>query len=207
MSTSNKNNFDQELAANNPASPPGQEPGDSERGHGQGEHWEPSQPGTGHGPAVGGPEDDWREGDDASGPIRPSQAVRKRFVPFPTEVLPDPLKAFVAAGAEAIQCDPSFIAMPLLTAVAAAIGITRSVQLKQSWVVPPMLWTAIVGESGTTKTPAFRLAMRPLRDRQQKTLRRHDEAMLEYEETLASYERELNGLETWKGRYASPEEA
>src|SRR5262249_55533718 len=51
-------------------------------------------------------------------------------------------------------------------------------------------WTAIVGESGTAKTPAFKLVMRPVRERQRKALGCHDEAMREHEADLARWEKE-----------------
>lgn len=58
----------------------------------------------------------------------------------------------VVAGAKAIGCDAPFIAMPMLTALAAAIGNARRIQLKRGWTAPAILWVAIVGESGTAKT-------------------------------------------------------
>ncbi len=112
------------------------------------------------------------------------------FRPFPVDALPEPLRGFVAAGAKAIGCDLSYIALPLLTAIAAAIGNTRRLLLKRGWAVPPILWAVIVGESGTTKTPAFKLAMRPFRDRQNKAFKRHAEAMREYDADMAQYEKD-----------------
>jgi hypothetical protein len=119
-------------------------------------------------------------------PVAPAE----RFEPFPVDALPEPLRGFVAAGAKAIGCDPSYLALPMLTALAAAIGNTRRIQLKRGWTAP-----AIVSESGTAKTPAFKLVMRPIRERQRKALERHAEAMQEYEADLARYEK---ALAEWK---------
>src|SRR5262249_31322731 len=47
-------------------------------------------------------------------------------------------------------------------ACAAAIGNSRALKLKRTWCEPSILWTAPVGESGTMKTPAFKLAINPL---------------------------------------------
>ena len=85
------------------------------------------------------------------------------FRPFPTAVMPEPVREFVMAGARAIGCDESYVALPLLTVLAAAIGNTRRIELKRDWTVPATLWAALVGESGTSKTPAFKLAMRFIR--------------------------------------------
>lgn len=122
-------------------------------------------------------------------------APAERFEPFPVDALPEPLRGFVAAGATAIGCDPSYLALPMLTALAAAIGNTRRIQLKRGWTAPVIVWAAIVGESGTAKTPAFKLVMRPVRERQRKALKRHAEAMQGYDADLAHYEK---ALAEWK---------
>jgi hypothetical protein len=117
------------------------------------------------------------------------------YQPFPVDALPEPIRGFVAAGAEAIGCDPAYLALPLLTALAAAIGNTRRLELKRGWYAPPILWTAVVGESGTTKTPAFKLVMLPVRERQKQALKRHAEAEKQHEADLARWEKECA---TWK---------
>ena len=58
----------------------------------------------------------------------------ERFQPFPVEVLPEPIRGFVGAGARAIGCDESYVAMPLLIEIAAAIGNARRLELKRNWV-------------------------------------------------------------------------
>src|SRR5205807_3933001 len=113
----------------------------------------------------------------------------ERFEPFPVDALPEPVRGFVAAAAKAIGCDSSYVALPLLTELAAAIGNTRRLQLKRGWTVPAILWTAIVGESGTAKTPAFKLVMRLIHERQRKALERHADAMEQYEVELARYKK------------------
>ena len=119
----------------------------------------------------------------------------ERFQPFPTDALPKPIHGFVEAGAKAIGCDPSYLALPLLSALAAAIGDTRSLQLKRGWFALAIIWTAIVGESGTSKTPAFKVVIQPLRDRQRKALEVNAEAMTEYEADLAHHDKALSA---WK---------
>jgi hypothetical protein len=52
-----------------------------------------------------------------------------------------------------------------------------------------------VGEGGTAKTPAFKLVMRPVRERQRKALERHAEAMRQYEADLVRWEKAMN---EWK---------
>ena len=45
-------------------------------------------------------------------------------------------------------CDESYIALPLLTMLAAAVGNSRCIRLKRTWCEPAMIWAVVVGESG-----------------------------------------------------------
>ncbi len=125
----------------------------------------------------------------------PSPSDLTHWKPFPVDAFPEPLAGFVRGCGQAIGCDPSYVALPLLTMLASAIGNSRRLQLKRCWTVPPILWTAIVGESGTAKTPAFRHAMRPIRERQTRALAEHAEAMKRYGGDVARWERDMA---TWR---------
>jgi len=122
-----------------------------------------------------------------------------RALKFPTDLLPDPIRAFVTEGAKALGCDPSYIALPLLSALASAIGNTHRVALKDGWTEPAILWTALVGESGTMKTPAFKLAMKAIRKAQDKAWKEHEAATTEWEAELLRYEAVLTA---WKRKAA-----
>jgi len=122
------------------------------------------------------------------------------YRPFPVDVLPEPLCSFVIAAAKAMVCDVSYIALPLLVVLAAAIGSTRRLVLKHAWTEPAILWGAVVGESGTTKTPALRLVFRLVRQRQHRQLEHYNERVRQYEADLAQYE---SDLEAWKRRKRS----
>ena len=113
------------------------------------------------------------------------------FQSFPVEKLPEPVRTFVTEGAAAIGCDPSYIALPLLSGLASAIGNSCKVQLKGTWSEPSILWTAIVGESGTTKSPALELALRPVRERQERDIGAYQFALGDYETAMMVYERDL----------------
>jgi len=123
-------------------------------------------------------------------PDRPAPPVEP-FRPFPVDVLPEPFRRFVVAGAKALGCDSSYIALPLLTAAASAVGNTRRIQLKRSWTEPVIIWTVIVGESGTLKSPALELALRAVRKRQQDAMREYEAAMERYRVELMRFERDL----------------
>lgn len=142
-------------------------------------------------PTVSGP-----GGGDSAHPTQPLYLV---FTPFPVDVLPEPIRRFVSEAAKAIGCDASYIALPLLSALASAIGNTRQIGLKRGWTEPAIVWTAIVGESGTMKTPAFRLVMKMIRKNQAQAFKEHDAARAEWETEHLRYEAELTA---WKRQAA-----
>lgn len=84
------------------------------------------------------------------------------YKPFPMGVLPDPVRAYVENGIESIGCPDSFVAAPVLSVLAAAIGNSQQLLIKDGYTEPALLWTVIVGDSGQAKTPALNHAIRPL---------------------------------------------
>ena len=121
------------------------------------------------------------------------------FSPFPVDVLPEPIRGFVTQAAKAIGCDASYIALPLLSGLASAIGNTHRIELKRGWTEPAIVWTAIVGESGTMKTPAFKLAMKAIRKAQADAFKEYEVARADWEAQHLRYEAELAG---WKRQAA-----
>jgi hypothetical protein len=115
--------------------------------------------------------------------------------PFPTDALPEPIKFFVVQGSRAIGCDESYVALPLLAGLASAIGNTRRIQLRRTWSEPAIVWAVIVGESGTLKSPALELALRPIRERQRRAMKEHATARERYEADVLQYEK---ALAEWK---------
>ncbi len=117
------------------------------------------------------------------------------FVPFPIEVLPTSIAAFIANTAATIGCDPSFVALPVLVELGVSIGITRMIRLKHGWSEPPIIWCAIVGDSGSSKSPAMEAALRPLRDRQASNIKDHAEVLKGWKAKHLAFEAELTA---WK---------
>ena len=60
------------------------------------------------------------------GPKRSEPAILP-WRPFPTDVLPEPIRGFIKGAAKAIGCDPCYVALPLFSALASAIGATLPV--------------------------------------------------------------------------------
>ncbi len=115
------------------------------------------------------------------------------FKPFPTEILPQPLRRFVEDGAKGIGCDASFIALPAIAACTGAIGNARRVLLRPAWSEPAVGWFAVVGDSGTLKTPAINLALAGLRRRQQLMLHEHANEMASYRGELSEWKSKPRG--------------
>jgi hypothetical protein len=111
----------------------------------------------------------------------------REFRPFPVEALPEPLFSFVVEAASAIGCDVTYVALPALAGLAASIGNTRRAKLKGGWFEPSVLWTAIVGESGTLKSPALDVALAPLRRLQAKAIDQYRVEKKKYDEEMERY--------------------
>src|SRR5262249_19767413 len=118
---------------------------------------------------------------------KPSLRVLPPYIPFPTECLPEPVRAYVEQAATALGCDPAYIALPALAAVASAIGNSRVIQLKRGWTEPSIVWSVIVGDSGTLKSPAFLRAVGPLFATQRRLLEEYKRWKAEYKKDLAAY--------------------
>ncbi len=129
----------------------------------------------------------------------------ERFEPFPVDTLPEPLRRFVSEAAAAIGCDPSYVALPLLAAVAAAIGNTRRIRLKASWTEPSVIWSATVGESGSLKSPPFDAALGPLRRWQSRAFTNHREEMKRHETALARHEEAVRAWRKGGSKGTAPE--
>lgn len=83
-----------------------------------------------------------------------------------------------------IGCDPSAMAMCSLTAISGALDHRFAVKMMRGgdWWEHPRLWTLLVGDPSTKKTPCINAATRPL-DLHEADLRR------DYEARLRDYER------------------
>lgn len=124
------------------------------------------------------------------------------YRPFPVGALPNPVRSFVTEASNSIGCDLAYVALCALAGLAASIGNTRRIRLKATWCEPAVLWTAIVGESGTLKSPALDIALAPLRRVQAKAIDRyriekkaHDKELERHFQAERSRKRKMPGME------------
>lgn len=112
------------------------------------------------------------------------------FRPFPTHELPEPVRSYVRTASSAIGCDPTYLVLPLLTVCGAMLGKRFRTRVKNGWLEPPVIWTALVGESGSMKTPALSAALEPLYVLQMNMNANHQEALNSYKADDESYLRQ-----------------
>lgn len=74
--------------------------------------------------------------------------------PFPTDVLPEPLNRFIVQSSKATGIDEAFFTTILIGLLAGVIGNQRRLYVKKGWTEPCVLWMALIGKSGSGKTPA-----------------------------------------------------
>ncbi len=130
-------------------------------------------------------------------PAAPDDAVitTDRYVPFPISLLPAAVANYVGAASSAIGCDASFIALPLLGCLARAIGNKRVIRLKKTWTEPAIIWAAIIGKSGTHKTPAMQASTVFLNQAQEKSITEFHEAESKFAQDMQLYDRDYSA---WK---------
>lgn len=86
---------------------------------------------------------------------------------LPRGLLPQEIEDFAFAESEMMGVDPSGLAMAALTACAAAINDNIMLKPKvheHGWVESARLWTTLIGEPSTKKTPIISRASLPIKD-------------------------------------------
>ena len=81
---------------------------------------------------------------------------------FPMGTLSDPCQKWVEGAAHGAGATPAHVAVPLLGIASSLIGTARRATPSRSWSQPMTIWTAVVGFSGTSKTPGIDASKRAL---------------------------------------------
>lgn len=84
---------------------------------------------------------------------------------FDYEMLPDSLRPWIKDICERIQCPPDFVAVGVITCLAAVIGRKVGIrpQARTDWTVIPNCWGMVIGRPGVLKSPALEAALAPLK--------------------------------------------
>ena len=81
---------------------------------------------------------------------------------FPIDTLSAKWQECVQLAAHGAGVTPAHVAVPLIGIASALIGTARRVQASRSWSQPMTIWAAVVGASGTGKTPGIDVTKRAL---------------------------------------------
>ena len=121
--------------------------------------------------AVAWPEPDWSILDDRRGSLPE----------FPENVLAPQVRDYVERAAAGAGVTFAHVAVPLLSIASGLVGTSRRVQASRSFIQPLSLWGAVVGFSGSGKTPGIGVSTRALaeiermqRDRVAELQRQHE---------------------------------
>ncbi len=116
------------------------------------------------------------------------QSAPAPYVPPPLALLPKVLREYVTAAAHSLNADVSYILLPLLSALGSAIGNSRSILLKPGFIQPPIIWSGIIGRSGSRKSPALDAGCLAVTEHERELMRENKTASSDYDEQLAAWE-------------------
>jgi hypothetical protein len=121
---------------------------------------------------------------------------------FPIGALPRASRQLLREAAASIGCPADFVGVPMLVALASAIGNSRVLKLKGGWEEGATIYAASIGLPGTKKTPAYKEAIRPATSLQAKFYRDYQQQLRldEAEHEEGSQDSEAPTLQrTWVG--------
>lgn len=101
--------------------------------------------------------------------------------PFPLSVFPEPVRRFADEAAWALSCPVDFVAVPMLAVASGAAGNSRRLAITRTHTQPALLFTCVVGDPGTGKSPALDVAAEPLEEAQKRHLKRYEADRAAYE--------------------------
>jgi hypothetical protein len=79
---------------------------------------------------------------------------------FPLQCLSPKVQALIRRTAKGAGVTPAHVAVPMLGIISSLIGASRCIEATSSWRQPMTCWTAVVGFSGTGKTPGLNVTKR-----------------------------------------------
>jgi hypothetical protein len=116
---------------------------------------------------------------------------------FPVEVFPFSIQQVITATNENLNFPIDFIGSSLLYAVSVAVGNTHIVEVKKGFQQSAVLYLAIVGRAGTTKSHPLSFALQPIVEQDKRTYRQYEQLRQQFEQAvnLSKKEREQQVIE------------
>ena len=121
---------------------------------------------------------------------------------FPIDAMPSPCRALIREATASIECPPEFVGVPMLAALGAAIGNSRTIKLKEGWEEGAAIYAAVIADPGEKKTPALKEATKPVTKKQAKLREEYQEKKDEFKRELRQYE--VDKKDAARGGVAAP---
>ncbi len=83
---------------------------------------------------------------------------------FLVSIFPTKIQRIISEVHECHNYPTDYITAAILAAIAVGIGNTHLVQIKQGWMESPILYMALIGQSGANKSHPLSFAMKPFLD-------------------------------------------
>ena len=122
------------------------------------------------------------------------------YVSPPLALLPAVLQDYIHAAAESLTVDVAYILLPKLSSIASAIGNSRSIVLKPDYIEPPVIWTGIIGNISSRKSPSIQSGCFAISLHERELVRQNEQAKEQFADELAQWEAAKKAL-----RGAKPE--
>ena len=100
---------------------------------------------------------------------------------FPIEVFPEPIQDIISDTNVSLKFPIDYIGASLLYAVSVAVANTHHAELKKGWRENAVLYLAIVGRRGVTKSHPLSWALQPFNDSDKLKHKEYKERMKEYQ--------------------------
>ncbi len=114
------------------------------------------------------------------------------FMEFPLQCLPSLIRRWVEENSKAMNVDPSYLAMSILTLASSLIGAKYQIDLcRGGWKPFPVLWTFLVGNSSAKKSPCLDMFLSMLIDKERELRNENTRALNEYVIKFSDYEAKL----------------
>jgi Protein of unknown function (DUF3987) len=123
---------------------------------------------------------------------------------FPLDCLSSPVRAWVERAAQGAGVTVAHVAVPALGIASSLVGMSRRVKATNSWLEPVTCWTAVVGASGTGKTPGIDAVKRALAQIERESLSKIADLQRKHETRV---ENAKAARAAWKDRVTEAVEA
>ncbi|MBX7127795.1 MAG: DUF3987 domain-containing protein, partial [Flavobacteriales bacterium] len=133
-------------------------------------------------------------------PTAPPAPDQQGVPPFPIHVFPEPLAGYARELQRSLNFPIDYTGAAFLFAASVAIGNSVHVKVKEGWTMAAILWVALVGRPGTSKTHPLDTALKHLKDRDTESYTRYKAELVQWEQEERDRTKRQEGHEAPKVR-------